>query len=711
MSDSSEQVPITPEQYDIIADIQQTVLAMLVENAPVTEIFETLCRLAESVLTNAVSSIMIKDHESGLLNVLCAPSIPPEGCNALAGLKPGPGGGSCGNAVFRNHPQFVLNTFEDKRWSGLRHIAYDFNLCSCWSVPIRSEKNEAVGSFALSSFEHRSPAPFHKKLLEACSAIVSIVLKREYRESRIQLFSMGLNNANEGVIITDKNNHILEVNPAFTKIYGYSQDEVIGQNPNTLSSGLHSEIFYQDLWKELLATDKWQGEIRNHDKNGSLITQWMSISITRDTEGNIQNYFSIFSDLTELKNAQQKVVDMAYVDSVTHLHNSNYLEQKVLADNQTHSLLLLNINNFSYINNSYGLDAGDELLKVIAKDLANHFNAIEAFRLNSDEFALLFSDNVDFEKKIQEIQSYFCQNLVEVDGVGLHISFNYGAATGNEDLLRNCSVALKEAKKTGKNRYCIFDGKTEGFSKVKHDDFLYKNNLLRESLNLGQMVPYFQGIRDNKTQTITKFEVLARIVKDSDVLSPYHFIEQAKLAGLLPEITRVMIDKSFRIMKNNNASFSLNITEDDLSQSYLQQYLMEKASEHDIDPSRVTLEILEGVSAVGKKNHIAQLAALKSLGYSLAIDDFGTEYSNFERILELDIDYLKIDAKYIKNIDTSEKSYEIARAISFFAQNVNIPCIAEFVHNQSVQDVVESLGIDYSQGYQFSEPTAEPTIR
>jgi len=121
------------------------------------------------------------------------------------------------------------------------------------------------------------------------------------------------------------------------------------------------------------------------------------------------------------------------------------------------------------------------------------------------------------------------------------------------------------------------------------------------------------------------------------------------------------------------------------------------------------LEILEGVSATGKKNHIKQLTELKANGYLLAIDDFGTEYSNFERILELDIDYLKIDAKYIKNIDTNEKSYEITRAITFFARNANIPCVAEFVHNQSVQAVVTTLDIDYSQGYLFSEPSPHPT--
>ena len=271
-------------------------------------------------------------------------------------------------------------------------------------------------------------------------------------------------------------------------------------------------------------------------------------------------------------------------------------------------------------------------------------------------------------------------------------------------------LALKQAKSLGKNRYHIFDERAAQTDTSTRDHFIAANNLLHSALELGQVTPYFQGIYHNQSQKISKFEVLARIVTNNDVISPYHFINAAKLSGLLPEITRVMIDKSFKIMAKNSCDFSFNITEDDLSQNYLLKYLSEKTAQYKIKPQRIILEILEGVSATGKKNHIKQLTALKAKGYALAIDDFGTEYSNFERILELDIDYLKIDAKYIKNIDVSEKSYEITRAITFFAHNANIPCIAEFVHNETVQSVVNTLGIDYSQGYYFSEPAAEPVI-
>lgn len=172
-------VPMSIEEFQEISDIQQEVLQMVAEGRNKNTILLSLCKLSESLLPNSVASIMLKDEQSGLMSVECAPSIPEVGHNALQNLKPGPGGGSCGNAVFRNKAQFVKDTFTDARWEDIRHIAHDFNLCSCWSMPIRDKAGEAIGSFALSSFEHREPSAFHKMLLDVSSFIVGVVLRRD----------------------------------------------------------------------------------------------------------------------------------------------------------------------------------------------------------------------------------------------------------------------------------------------------------------------------------------------------------------------------------------------------------------------------------------------------------------------------------------------------------------------------------------------------
>ena len=274
--------------------------------------------------------------------------------------------------------------------------------------------------------------------------------------------------------------------------------------------------------------------------------------------------------------------------------------------------------------------------------------------------------------------------------------------------MRNSASALKLAKENGKNRFYIFNEEEHTLDYSKREAFIKSSNLVRNAIENDTIVPYFQGIYDNETNEITKYEALVRIEEHNEIISPYYFLESAKLSGLLPSITKIMIDKTFNIIKTRkNIEFSINVTEDDLSQNYLVEYIKEKSVQYGINLNQVTLEILEGISSTGKKNHIHQLNTLKEMGIKIAIDDFGTEYSNFERILDLDVDCIKIDAKYIKDIHTNQRSYEITRALVFFAKNVNILCVAEFVHNKEVQDIVKALGIRYSQGYYFSQPKKE----
>jgi diguanylate cyclase (GGDEF)-like protein len=580
-----QKIKITPKEYEKILDIQANILQKLSLNNDYDDTLQHLCLLTEALLPNAVATIMLVDKDTGLMNVLSAPSIPEAGKKALQNLKPGPGGGSCGNAIFHQEAQYVLNTFKDDRWVDLRQVAFDYNLCSCWSMPIKNENNESIGTFALSSFEHRLPAPFHKKLLETAAFIVNIVLKNKSIEERI-----------------------------------------------------HKMIYY---------------------------------------------------------------------DALTGLFNKTHLDE-TLKEDADKTLLILDINNFSYINSTYGFEIGDKILIKIAKIFKNNLIFHKVCRLGSDEFAIVFTGKINIVDTVNEIKEYFYQNEFHIDKITLNISFTYGAAFGEKDIYKDAVIALKEAKNIGKNSLHIFNKEEESISFKQRKSFIEANTILHHALHDDTLVPYFQGIRDNKTGTITKFEVLARIEKNGKVISPYRFLEPARLSGLLPEITKIIIDKSFKAMKNNDFTFSLNLTEDDLARHYVVDYLDEKTKEHGINPKRVIIEILEGVSASGKKNHIIQLRALKERGYAIAIDDFGTEYSNFERLLDLEIDFLKIDAKYIKDIDTNPKSYEITKAIVYFAKNAHIPCIAEFVHSKEVQEIMLDLEIEFSQGYFFSEPSSLP---
>lgn len=302
------EITISTQDYNSILNLQSEILEMLASHINSKEILASVCKLAESLLPNAVASIMMLDKTTGLMSVVSAPSIPTEGHNALRDLKPGTGGGSCGNAMFHNEAQFVSNTFTDDRWCNIRQIAYDFNLCSCWSMPIRNKEKKPIGTFALSSFEHRSPSDFHKKLLETAASIISIVLKNEKDDIRIKLFSKAMDNAIEGMVITDKNNNIIEVNQSFVKTYGMNKEDFIGKNPSMLSSKRYPEKFYKEMWKSINSEHYWSGEIINKDVNDSDIPIWLSISALYDDDNTVQNYLAIFSDLRDIKKKERQLI-------------------------------------------------------------------------------------------------------------------------------------------------------------------------------------------------------------------------------------------------------------------------------------------------------------------------------------------------------------------------------------------------------------------
>lgn len=298
---------LSVNEQETILHLQQDILESVARGGEALDHINQVCRLEEKLLPNSVGSVMLLDEDCEFLNVFAAPSVPPEGVARLNGLRPGPGGGSCGNAVFRGEPQFVQNTFTDPRWQDLRQFAYDFNLCSCWSMPVFSAQGKVIGSFALSSFEHRSPSNFHRKLLEIGSSIVGIVLDRSKAQESILLYEKAFSGSAEGLMITDRNQKVILVNPAFTKILGYEPAQIVGETPRKLSSGKHDAVFYGGMWSSIKSKGYWSGEICNRRRDGENFPEWLTISAVRDGAGVVTHYIGIFSDISERKRVEEEL--------------------------------------------------------------------------------------------------------------------------------------------------------------------------------------------------------------------------------------------------------------------------------------------------------------------------------------------------------------------------------------------------------------------
>jgi EAL domain-containing protein (putative c-di-GMP-specific phosphodiesterase class I) len=223
-----------------------------------------------------------------------------------------------------------------------------------------------------------------------------------------------------------------------------------------------------------------------------------------------------------------------------------------------------------------------------------------------------------------------------------------------------------------------------------------------------RILPLFQRIVRLEDESTHGVECLARIVDKNEVLEPSEFIAAASATGTMPAITREMVSRVFEVMHHHSIEFSLNVSEFDLEEHYLLDYLLAQAGRFEVKPERVTLELLETISSSRRSAHIAQLLELKKAGFKLAIDDFGAEYSSFSRILELDVDYLKIDAKFVTRVHMDDRCREIIKAIVYFCRNAGILSVAEHVDSVEIANELRAIGVDFAQGFLFAQPQRSP---
>jgi len=401
------------------------------------------------------------------------------------------------------------------------------------------------------------------------------------------------------------------------------------------------------------------------------------------------------------------------IDVLTSLPDNRALIES-LKPLKSMTYFLLNIDNFSNINNAYGYNIGDDILNQVAKNL-NRLKQKSSiiYRFCSDRFVLLDESRLSEDEIAticELILSFFNQTEIIVDDdISLKISFTIGVsqAVGLINITQ-AEWAMKESRISQRNNYTIFNPSSLYVHKQQQN--LIWMQKIQEAILEETIVAFYQPIINNSTGKVEKYECLARIEDDDEIISPFHFLEAAKLTGNTSYITKAIIVQSFKKFANTSYEFSINITSEDLGLHYLETYLLKQVSKYNIDPSRVVLEILEEISSIGDDNILDQLNSLRMNGFQIAIDDFGAENSNFSRLLEIDPEYIKIDGSFIKNILTDEKSQIIVDAIIMVCKKRDIKIIAEYIHSEEVQKKVKELGINYSQGFYFGAPSQELVI-
>jgi len=392
----------------------------------------------------------------------------------------------------------------------------------------------------------------------------------------------------------------------------------------------------------------------------------------------------------------------------TGLPNSIMLHEDLKHKNYSH-IMLLDISDFSIINKEYGKSFANRVIVRTAQVLSKHINKKSMlYKVESDRYVIALED-YDKEKIHQycmQIISFFDTKNVKVDEVEIHVSFNIGVAELQEDgseTIINSEYALEKSKQLGSRNYEIFNMQTAYFEGVKESIKQLKDT--RRLILEEKIFPYFQPIKDIAKDEVLKYEVLARGILDGQLYLPYQFIHAGEQLGLITAITRRIINKSFEFFQGKSYTFSINITERDLIEGYLPKFLEEKLKFYEINPTRVTFEILEHITISQSTSEITeQLSILKEMGFSLAVDDFGVENSNFSRLLDTHVDYLKIDGKFIRDLEVNMQHRMVTKAIVNLAKTLEIKTVAEFVENENVYNMVKECGVDYAQGYYLGKP-------
>ncbi len=373
------------------------------------------------------------------------------------------------------------------------------------------------------------------------------------------------------------------------------------------------------------------------------------------------------------------------------------------------ALLLVNIDQFKHINEYYGAGVGDRLLVEVGRLLSRHLparDALRVFRMGGDDFGILleFRDEESLVVLIERVLRLFESARFEIDEIPpIEISVTIGASFAKERLFETADMALKEAKNSKRLRYRIYNPSIDKSETIARN--IRASKQLKQAIAHGQIIPYFQPIRAFASGQVVKYEALARIrLNEKEVLTPYHFLEATKLTKLSGVITRAILRQTLEVARHTTVHFSVNIAASDISSEEDTEAIFALLEHYKECAGRITFEILESEELDSYEEVAVFINRVKRLGAAVAIDDFGSGYSNFEKLLQLDLDILKIDGSLIKNIDHDAYARMVVELVVDFASRAGLRTIAEFVHSKAVAETARALGIDCAQGYYYGKP-------
>lgn len=562
---------------------------------------------------------------------------------------------------------------------------------------------------ALSEQEHMETLPAlkviqldekHQNIAVMSRLTNAIVDELEHTIKTLDAYKIALD-ANSIVSKTNTKGIITYVNDLFVKISGYTREELIGRSHRIIRHpDMHSSTF-QDMWQTITKGKIWQGMITNRTKSGEAYHVDTTIVPLFDENKNIIEFISTRNDLTKIITQQQQIQKQT-TDALTNLPNRIKLFDD-LASSSNPIIALVNIDSFGEINRFYGFESGNTILKEFANTLPKMLpsSSYKLYKLDADNFVILNDGEKTelFCKTIEHIiqQIHAHQFLSELQGISARISV--GIANKKAQILSRAEEALKQARL----KNC------DWFLSSEKEEAIYLQNFhmlstLKNAIENDRIVPYYQAIVNVKTKCTTKYESLIRLIDENGkVYTPYFFLEVAKKSKYYPTLTRMMIEKTLYDFASREEDIAINLSVEDIEDKETVAFIKNAIINFE-EPSRITFELTETEAIQDYLTITTFIKTVKELGVKIAIDDFGSGYSNFAYLAQFNADVLKIDGTIIKEIAVDNNSYQIAATIHDFAKRLGMQTVAEFVFNQAIDEIVKELNIDFAQGYYHAEP-------
>lgn len=724
--------------YSIITDVTEResalrreslrseVLESLAHGEATSDILNKIVQLVESEQPDALCSIMQVDKEGKHLLICAAPNMPPAYQMLLHGMEIGAEVDLCGIAAASGERTILGDIQAYPFPPEFRSLALRTNIAACWTEPIRSSDGKVLGTFSIYRRKIGEPNAEQIKLIEQMSKLAGITLERKLDEESLRMSATVFQTSSEAIVIADEKNRIIAVNPAFTQITQYSPEDVIGRDPKLLSSGNQGAEFYKEMWLSITTTGKWRGEIINRRKNGDIYSEWLNINTVYDEQNQVQQRIAIFSDITDKKRTEAIIWEQANYDTLTSLPNRRLfhdrLEQelkKAERENAPLALMFIDLDHFKEVNDTLGHEVGDLLLQDAARRVAKCVREADTLaRLGGDEFTVILPGLTDTER-LENIAGNIIHALAtpfQVAASTVYVSASIGITIFPTDaadlgsLLKNADQAMYVAKSKGRNQFSYFTTSMQEAANMR----LQLSNDLRGALDAGQLEVYYQPIVELATGHVSKAEALIRWHHPTlGMVSPAIFIPLAEDIGLINAIGDWVFQQaavqalSWNLNKSphlHSVQISVNKSPRQFIAGNVNLDIVEWMRKLALPASCIVMEITEGLLMDDRVEVKDTLLAYRDAGIQVSLDDFGTGYSAMSYLQRFDIDYIKIDQSFVRNMVNSSGDQAIVEAIVVMAHKLGMKVVAEGVETEQQRSILAAAGCDYGQGFLFARP-------